>query len=163
MLTNLGSISYHKTLFQHVITGEYQYLLDQAMGLEPYARITEDAEATVLTEAVQTSYEKGGEKVSIGKEQVSREMAKKIVYPKEKKEVDYLYIDADEDHVALQFRDQKGDITENERHQKNNGAIIKLIYVYEGIETESPRSKRHQLKHPYYFCRICEEEENKQL
>ena len=173
LLTSLGSIYYHKTLFQNTKTREYQYLLDQAMGLEPYARMTEDAEVNLLTEAVQTSYEKGGEQVSIGKEQVSRETVKKkihrleflkkIAYPEEKKVVDYLYIDADEDHVALQFREQKGDITENERHQKNNGAITKLIYVYEGIETESPKSKRHQLKHPYYFCRVCEGEENKKL
>lgn len=173
LLTSLGSIYYHKTLFQNTKTREYQYLLDQAMGLEPYARMTEDAEVNLLTEAVQTSYEKGGEQVSIGKEQVSRETVKKkihrlefpkkIAYPEEKKVVDYLYIDADEDHVALQFREQKGDIMENERHQKNNGAITKLIYVYEGIETESPKSKRHQLKHPYYFCRVCEGEENKKL
>ena len=25
---------------------------------------------------------------------------------------------------------------ENERHQKNNGAMVKLIYVYEGMENE---------------------------
>ncbi len=173
LLTSLGSISYHKTLFQNGSTGEYQYLLDQAMGLEPYARMTEDAEANLLTEAVQTSYEKGGENVSIGKEQVSRETVKnkihrlefpkKMGYPEEKKVVNYLYIDADEDHVALQFREQKGDIVENERHQKNNGAMVKLIYVYEGMEEESVREKRHQLKNAYYFCRVCEGEENKQL
>ena len=173
LLTSLGSICYRKTLFQNTTTGIYQYLLDQAMGLEPYARMTEDAEANLLREAVQTSYEKGGEEVSIGKEKVSRETVKKkihrlefpkkTVYPEEKKVVEYLYIDADEDHVALQFREQKGDITKNGRNQKNNGAITKLIYVYEGIETESPKSKRHQLKNVYYFCRVCEGKENKQL
>ena len=72
LLTSLGSIYYHKTLFQNTKTKEYQYLLDKAMGLAPYARMTEDAEANLLTEAVQTSYEKGGEEVSIGKEQVIR-------------------------------------------------------------------------------------------
>ena len=107
LLTSLGSISYHKTLFQNVSTGEYQYLLDQAMGLESYARMTEDAEANLLIEAVQTSYEKGGENVSIGREQVSRETVKnkihrlefpkKMGYPEEKKVVNYLYIDADID------------------------------------------------------------------
>ena len=173
LLTSLGSICYRKTLFQNTTTGIYQYLLDQAMGLEPYARMTEDAEANLLREAVQTSYEKGGEEVSIGKEKVSRETVKKkihrlefpkkTVYPEEKKVVEYLYIDADEDHVALQFREQKGDIIKNGRNQKNNGAITKLIYVYEGIETESPKSKRHQLKNVYYFCRVCEGKENKQL
>ena len=33
-----------------------------------------------------------------------------------KKEVDYLYIDADEDHISLQFREKKGDITENKNY-----------------------------------------------
>ena len=156
LLTSLGSIYYHKTLFQNTKTREYQYLLDQVMGLEPYARMTEDAEVNLLTEAVQTSYEKGGEQVSIGKEQVSRETVKKkihrleflkkIAYPEEKKVVDYLYIDADEDHVALQFREQKSDIIENERYQKNNGAIVKLIYVYEGMEQESPKSKQEEVE-----------------
>ena len=54
LLTSLGSIYYHKTLFQNTKTREYQYLLDQAMGLEPYARMAEDAEANLLTEAVGT-------------------------------------------------------------------------------------------------------------
>ena len=52
--------------------------------------------------------------MSIAKETVSRETVKKKIhhlefpkekaYPEEKKEVDYLYMDANEDHVALQFR-----------------------------------------------------------
>ena len=65
-----------------------------------------------------------------------------------KKTVDYLYIEADEDHVALQFREKKGDITKNEYHQKNNGAIAKLIYVHEGTEKETDH--RHVLKNTYY-------------
>lgn len=31
------------------------------MGMEPHARMTEDAEVRILEEAVQTSYRKGGE------------------------------------------------------------------------------------------------------
>ena len=173
LLTSLGNVCYHKTLFQNKKTGQYQYLLDKAMGIEPYARMTEDAEANLLTEAVETSYEKGGKQVSIGKEIVSRETVKnklhrlefpkEVTYKEEKKEVEYLYIDADEDHIALQFREQKGDIIKNERGQKNNGAIAKLIYVYEGIEKESPQSNRYQLQNAYYFCRVCEGKENKEL
>ena len=84
-------------------------------------------------------------------EQVSRETVKnkirrvefpkKMGYLEEKKVVDYLYIDGDEDHVALQFRKQKGDIVENKQHQKNNVAIVKLIYVYEELEEEFIRGK----------------------
>ena len=171
LLTSLGTLHYHKTLFRNKRTGEYEYFLDRAMGLEEHTRITEDAEARILEEAVQTSYEKSGKAVSISQEEVSRETVKnklhklkfpkKENYPEEKKVVDYLYIEADEDHIALQFREKKGDITENEFHQKNNGAIAKLIYVHEGIEKENEKSKRHIVKNPYYFCRVCEGKENK--
>ena len=171
LLTSLGTLQYQKTLFQNQKTGTYEYLLDRIMGLPKYARMTEDAEARILEEAVQTSYEKGGKNVSISSiEEVSRETVKNKIhdlrfpkkekYPEKKKEVEYLYIEADEDHIALQFREKKGDIVENAYHQKNNGAIAKLIYVHEGIEKES---ERHKLKNPYYFCRVCEGEENKKL
>lgn len=53
-----------------------------------------------------------------------------------KKEVDYLYIDADEDHIPLQFREKRGDLTENENHRKNNCLITKLVYIYEEITEE---------------------------
>lgn len=173
LLTSLGTLHYQKTLFRNKKTGEYEYFLDRVMGLEEHARMTEDAEAQILEEAVQTSYEKSGKAVSISSEEVSRETVKnklhalrfpkKENYPKEKKAVDYIYIEADEDHVALQFREKKGDITENKHHQKNNGAIAKLIYVHEGMEHKNEKSRRHVLKQPYYFCRVCEGEENKEL
>jgi hypothetical protein len=38
--------------------------------------------------------------------------------------------------------------------------ITKLVYVYEGIENESPMSKRHRLVNPYYFCDVNTGEEN---
>ena len=77
-----------------------------------------------------------------------------------KKVVEYLYIEADEDHASLQFREKKGDIKENENHQKNNCLITKLVYVHEGIEKEAPESKRHKLINPYYFCGTSYGEEN---
>ncbi len=48
LLTSLGEVVYHKTLFKNVDTGESCYLLDQLMGLEHHARITEDAQARIL-------------------------------------------------------------------------------------------------------------------
>lgn len=43
------------------------------MGLEPHARISEDAEARMLEEAVESSYRKGGINASIGEQEVSKE------------------------------------------------------------------------------------------
>lgn len=65
--------------------------------------------------------------------------------------MEYLYIDADEDHVSLQFREKKGDLIRSENGNKNNGMITKLVYVYEGVEPAAPKSKRHRLINPYYF------------
>ena len=45
LLTSLGEVRYSRTYFRNKETGEYSYLLDQLMGLEPHARISEDTEA----------------------------------------------------------------------------------------------------------------------
>jgi hypothetical protein len=153
-------------------TGKSEYLIDRLMGLEKHERVTEDAVAKMLLEAVQTSYRRGGEECSLLSE-VSKQTVKNkihhLAFPKnqeslsQKKVVDYLYIEADEDHISLQFKEKKGDLTVNENHQKNNCLISKLVYVHEGIERESPKSKRHRLINPYYFCRVCSGKENEQF
>ena len=173
LLTSLGSITYHKTLFKNKKTGKSEYLLDRVMGIEKHARMTEDAEAELLKEAVQTSYQKGGISACISDEFVSKETVKNKIHAlefpkntevlKEKKVVDYLYIDADEDHVSLQFHEKKGDLVKLENNRKDNCAIAKLVYIYEGIEKEAPESKRHKLVNPYYFCRGCEVDVNQQF
>ena len=60
LIISLGAVQYHKTLFINKTTKERSYLLDRELGLEKHQRITENAEAQLLTEAVQTSYRKGG-------------------------------------------------------------------------------------------------------
>ena len=45
LLTSLGSVTYHKTLFKNRHSGKYEYLLDRVMGIEKHARLTENAEA----------------------------------------------------------------------------------------------------------------------
>lgn len=159
LTTSLGNVQFQKTLFTNRKTGKSEYLLDKIMGLSPNERLTEDAKVRLLEEAVQTSYRRGGEEVSLESE-VSKQTVKNKIHqlefpkntekPKEKKVVEYLYIDADEDHVSLQYREPK----KNENKQKNNCLITKLIYVYEGTEREAPQSKRHRLINPYYFCGV---------
>lgn len=163
LITSLGTVAFKKTLFTNKHTGESSYLIDRILGLGKHERITEDAQALLFQEAVQTSYRRGGEGCSLTAE-VSRQTVKNKIHqleflpekesPFRKKEVEYLYIDADEDHISLQFRKGKGDLVENENHQKNNCLLAKLIYVYEGIEKEAPKSKRHRLVNPHYFCSV---------
>lgn len=122
LVTSLGTVQYRKTLFINKTTKERSYLLDRELSLEKHQRITEDAEAQLLTEAVQTTYRKGGEAVSI-LDDVSKEtvmdkirtidFTKVHKAPETLREIPYLYIDADEDHVALQFHEHKGDVRTN--------------------------------------------------
>lgn len=171
MLTSIGEIIYRKTLYINKKTGERTYLLDRILGLEENARMTEDAEAQMLEEAVQTSYRKAGEETSI-LGQISKGTVKnrlhelefpKAAASKEKKQVRYLFIDADEDHVPLQFIEKKGDIQRDERGRKNNDVQVKLVYVYEGIEPESPGSGRYRLIRPHYFSGVYKGTDNEKL
>lgn len=169
LITSLGTVTFAKTLFTNKDTGESEYLLDRIIGLEKHERITEDAQARMLKEAVQTSYRRGGEETSLTTEVKKQTVKNKIhalEFPKnnekpvKKKVVEYLYIEADEDHASLQFREKKGDLIENENHRKNNCLITKLVYVHEGIEKEAPKSKRQKLINPHYFCGTSYEENN---
>ena len=172
LITSLGTVCFEKTLFKNKATGERAYLLDRILGFEEHERLTEDAEAKLLEEAVETTYQKAGQAISIS-DTVSKQTVKNKIHSLEfrneyrdlenKKKVKYLYIDADEDHVSLQYHEKKGDLVKNDNHRKNNCIITKIVYVYEGIEKEGPRSKRNRLINPHYFCGTYPREDNKRL
>jgi len=61
LTTSIGDIHYDKDLYKNKETGERMYLLDAIMGFEAHERISTDAVARMLNEAVQTSYRRGGE------------------------------------------------------------------------------------------------------
>ena len=73
-------------------------------------KLREDSIAKMLEEAIQTSYKRGTEQVSLQAE-VSKQTVKNKIHalkfppdnqaPKKKKMVKYLYIDADETQIAL--------------------------------------------------------------
>ena len=164
LLTSVGMVRYEKTLFRNKENGESAYLLDRLLKQMPHERMTADAEAELYEEAVQSSYEKSGRECVPG-QLVSRETVKNKIhaleFPKEeaeaeKKRVKTLYVDADEDHIALQYLEEKGDVKRSERGHKNNGCLVKLIYVYEGSEEESEANHRKRLNHVHYFGGIYE-------
>ncbi|WP_051671833.1 ISLre2 family transposase [Oribacterium sp. P6A1] len=172
LITSIGTINFKKTFYKNRDTGERAYLLDRELGIEEHQRITEDAEAQLLKEAVQTTYKKGGEAVSI-LDKVSKtttmdkirelDFSKVHKVPEKLREVPYLYIDADEDHVSLQFHQKKGDLKKNSFGRKDNCILAKMVYVYEGIEPESPKSTRHKLINPHYFCGVYDGNDNEKL
>lgn len=126
----------------------------------------------MLKEAIQNSYRRRAEQVSLQAE-VSRRTVKNKIYalkfppdnqvPKKKKTVKYLYIDADEAPIALQFREKKGDLTKAANGIKNNGQIVKMVCIYEGKERESFHSKRKVLTNHHYFCGVKRGEANQRF
>ena len=152
-LTSLGEVTYSRTYFKNKVTGERCYLIDQLIGFEKNEYLTEDAIARIFDEAADSSYRKGGMNASISGISVSKETVMDKLHPlkfpllekpNERKTVNVLYIDADEDHVSLQYIDKKGDVKES----KSNTFMPKLIYVYEGINAEY---ERHELINVKYF------------
>ena len=169
LLTSVGMIGFTHTRFEHKETGKTAYLLDQILGIQPHARISRDLECRLLEEAAQSSYRKAGYTAS-EQDPVSGQTVMRHVHrlkcirqtngqDQEKRRVKQLYVEADEDHIALQFHEKKGDIKRFKGHG-DNGRIIKLVYVHEGIET---KGKRRSLKHRKYFGGYYTGEENKRL
>lgn len=163
-LTSLGEVRYKKTYFHNPQTGERCYLLDRLMGFSAGERLTEDAVARIYEEAADSSYRKGGMNASISGAAVSKETVMEklhcLQFPKEeegkdKKQAETLYIDADEDHVALQYLEKKGDTKSTPRHT----FMPKLVYVYEGMRAEGDR---HELVGVRYFGGGCEGTEGTQ-
>lgn len=161
ILCSIGRIHYRKTLFINKKTGERAYLTDRILGLEGHARMTEDALAAMLEEAADSCYRKGGLQTSL-MEDVSKQAVMEHIhdlkFPPErkrrgrKKKVEYLYIDADEDHVALQYDVRKGDL--GKKHRKT--VMPLLAYVYEGVEPDYEGSDRNHLVNKYCFSGLYE-------
>ena len=174
IITSIGETTYQKTLFRDKVSKKSRYLIDDLIDIEPGAVTTEDADAAGLVEAVQSSYRKGGDAVSIGSKiskNAIKERIHKLEFPSEKdlkkpgrkRVVEALYIDADEDHISLQFQEHKGDLKRSKSGRKMNGAMVKLVYVYEGVEPEAPKSKRYRLVNPHYFAGTYEGKANDEM
>ena len=74
-----------------------------------------------------------------------------------------MYIEADENHVSLQFHEKRGDLKTNENGYKDNTVLEKLVYVHEGVEKENPKGVRNRLINAHYFAGGYPGEENKEL
>lgn len=160
LTTSIGDVTFNKRLYRNNINKKSCYLFDKVMKIRKGARYTTDAEWKAMEEVIETSYRRGGLNASLTSSLTKvtmMNMLKNLVIPErdyvvfKKKRVDYLYIDADEDHIALQREEKFSEIN-------------KLIYVYEGIKNESPISERKRLINPHFFGRICTKEgENSML
>lgn len=155
LLTSIGSVPYSRTYFKPKKGGRRKYLVDELVGINPHDRVSADVVINALEEATQSSYRKAGTKVGYDSDLSKQAVMKKVheievvdapVPIAEKKAVRVLYIEADEDHVALQKKKKDGD-----EQRKAGISMPKLVYIHEGIDTEKSSLKRKVLKNVRYF------------
>ena len=165
LLTRFGNIEIKRAYYTPKSSGKGLYLLDKYIGIDPNDKISQAALASALREAVETSYRKGGEEACMTSDIITKQTVKKLIHelevempediPEQKKKIKNLHIQADEDHVALQFYRERGDLCNTGR--KNNTAMPKLILLYEDIiEDGKAGCGRFKLTGKHYFGGIYE-------
>lgn len=142
IISIFGDIHFKRRYYKNKLTNKKVYLLDEFIGIEPKQRLLTNVKEKLIDEAIDSSYEKAGEKAAyntkISKQEVKNEIEKLNLdinfykSNKERKKVETLYIIADEDYVHL----QKGGI-----------AQPRMIIVYENVIQKGKRimldKKRH--------------------
>jgi len=164
LLTSFGSVTYSRTYFKPKDGGHRKYLVDELAGINPHDRVSADVVINALEEATQSSYRKAGTKVAYDSDLSKQAVMKKVheievvdaPFPNsEKKSVRILYIEADEDHVALQKKKNDGD----DGQRKSGISMPKLVYLHEGIDIEKSNANRKVLKNVRYFGGDCKSED----
>lgn len=146
VLSPFGPVRFYRTYFQNKATKDYGYLADDWMGLTPHARMTPSVKAQLAERATEMSYRRSGKWTRNKSLHVSGQTVMNALRenpnweadwtkPKEKRQVKYLYVEADEDHVP---------------NQAPEGANWqpRLVYVHEGLAVTG---KRRKLKNVRYF------------
>ena len=152
--TMFGEVHYHRTYYKNKHKDEYRYLSDELVGIRPYDKMDVSLKARLIEEAIETPYARSGKKAAEPMEISSQSVmnsireiggtenhAVEIVRAKNTPKV--LFIEADEDHVAL----QTGECAEP-----------KLVYVHEGKKLVG--KNRWELIRPRYFGGMYKESEN---
>ena len=133
ILTPFGPVSYERTYYRHKESGTYSHLVDEKAGITPHSRLSLGMKAELTAVCSDLSYERATDQLSRHNPalKVSKQTASNYVRafqatpkppPKEKRHVERLYVEADEDHVKLGSR----------RGQ------VRLVYVHEGV-VQDPR------------------------
>ncbi len=152
--TLFGEIHYQRTYYKNKHKNEHCYLSDELVGIGPYDKMDVSLKARLIEEAIETPYARSGKKATeqleISSQSVMNSIreiggtenhAVKIVKNKSTPKV--IYIEADEDHVAL---------------QKGGCAEPKLVYVHEGKRLVG--KDRWELIRPRYFGGMYRESED---
>ena len=106
-LTTFGNLEIERTYYKPKNGGKSVYLLDKYVGLAPHDKVSLAVKTKFVEEAVETSYQKGGEKACMTEDVVSKQTVKNTIHELEveleeeitvqKKKIKNLHIQADED------------------------------------------------------------------
>lgn len=149
--TVFGDVQYTRTYFASKFGKGYAHLADRIFGIEPHERCDLTIKSKMLENVVDLSYEKSSNAFStkLSKQTVLNTIRKIdnnrliIADNVEKAKVKTLYVEADEDHVAL---------------QDGRNAMPYLVYVHEGYVDS--KSKRKELKNVRYFSGMYKQSED---
>ena len=151
LISSVGDVTFTHTLYKDK-QGRTKCLLDDQLHLPDRERFTTLAEAKVLSEAEVHSYQHAADSIKTGTQTITKTTVMNKIHaiekelsevgaapePEEKKQVEYLYIEADEDHIHKQ------------KDGNTEGCFIgKLVYLFEGKE-EICKGRR-KLIAPFYF------------
>ena len=145
LITIFGEISFERRLYYELEnTTEKHFLTDCCLDILENERMLKDVEEKLILEAVETSYENASSKAAYGiklskqtvKNKINKLNFNVIPYkiPNEKRKLKSIYIQADEDHVAL---------------QSGGCSMPRIVTVHEG-------SEYGKLINPYTICGLYE-------
>jgi len=144
-----GLLEFRRRYYKNKLNGQYEYLLDKAVGIENYDRVSGTVSAALVEHASEVSYQKSSKYVCDGnisrqtvKNKVKRIKGLKVEAPKEKLKAKYIHVEADEDHVWL---------------QDGTNTIVPLISIHEGIARDGNRGKCINVHHISSYGKSIEE------
>ena len=107
LLTTFGNLEIERAYYKPKNGGKSVYLLDKYVGLASHDKVSLAVKTKFVEEAVETSYQKGGEKACMTEDVVSKQTVKNTIHeleveleeeiPVQKKKIKNLHIQADED------------------------------------------------------------------
>lgn len=154
LATIFGEVHYHRTYYKHKTEKECRYLSDELVGIDSYDKMDVSLKAKLIEEAIDTPYARSGRKASEAIEISSQSVmnairelgpvsGREVKISRAKETPKILYIEADEDHTAL---------------QSGGCAEPKLVYVHEGRKKVG--KDRWRLQNPRYFGGMYKESED---
>lgn len=169
-MSTCGLITYKRTYFKDKKTGAYKYLVDESCGITRNMRKSDDVVVESLNHVIDSSYRISGEHATQTDDVISKQAVMKDIHRleipsytpefKNKRKVKALYINADEDHVSLQFNHVKGDLKRDKNGRKINTVESRLVCVFEDICSEHTQSKRKRLVNKHYVAGVYKDNES---